>query len=348
MLRLWLKPADLTRIRFADRLHPAGTVLLASQALRQPSVAASLPALARRVGTSTAALGPLHHLMPPQGFVPDFMTPWEGLTSIEDGLEAIRSTPATRVRAEVSAAYAHVRVSATRRRFAAADPLMLDTLVTAMRSYFDRVLAPDWPALNGLHRHLVREAASGYALSGADGVLTSLHRKIRWRTPVLEVDAWQDGEVRLGGHGLILVPSPFAGPRPRVLVAPERPALVVYPAEPPAVLDGRRTTSDALAGLFGRTRSAVLIQAARPGRHTTSTIARQVGISISSSSEHLSALRAAGLVSSRRDGGAIVHSATALCRDLVNLHGEPPVRPATAPPGAEGQVWPPGLTRPVS
>ena len=47
MLRLWLRPADLTRIRFADRLHPAGTVLLASQALRQPSVAAALPTLAR-------------------------------------------------------------------------------------------------------------------------------------------------------------------------------------------------------------------------------------------------------------------------------------------------------------
>ena len=76
------------------------------------------------------------------------------------------------------------------------------------------------------------------------------------------------------------------------------------------------------AGLFGRTRSAVLLQAARPGRHTTSTIARQVGISVSSSSEHLSALRAAGLVASRRDGGAIVHRATALCRELVSLPGE--------------------------
>jgi DNA-binding transcriptional ArsR family regulator len=41
---------------------------------------------------------------------------------------------------------------------------------------------------------------------------------------------------------------------------------------------------------------------------------------VSSSSEHLSALRAAGLVSSRRDGGAIVHRATALSRDLVSLH----------------------------
>jgi DNA-binding transcriptional ArsR family regulator len=318
MMRLWLRPADLTRIRFADRLHPAGTVLLASQALRQPSVAAALPALASRVTASAPVLQPLHHLMPAAGFVPDFLTPWAGLTSIEDGLAAIRSTPAKQVRSEVSAAYARVPVSAARRRFADADPLVLDTLVAAMRSYFARVLAPNWPALNRAHRQAVGEAASRYALSGADGVLATLHHRIRWRAPVLQVDTWQDGEVRLGGHGLILLPSPFAGPRPRVLVAPGRPALVVYPVEPATLPTGRRTT----AGLFGRTRSAVLIQATRPGRHTTSAIARQVGISVSSSSEHLAALREAGLVSSRRDGGAIVHRATALGLLLVEPHEE--------------------------
>jgi DNA-binding transcriptional ArsR family regulator len=320
VLRLWLEPADLTRIRFADRLHPAGTVLLASQALRQPSVAASLPALARRVASSTPALRPLQHLVPSRGFVPDFMTPWDGVASIEDGLAAIRSTPAKRVRAEVSAAYAHAGLSAARSRFAAADPSVLDTLVAAMRAYFHQVLEPDWPALNRTHRQIVGEAASRYARSGADGVLADLHPGIRWREPVLEVDAWQGGDVRPGGHGVILLPSPFAGPRPRVLVAPDRPALVVYPVEPPAALDGGRSTPEALVRLFGRTRGAVLIQVTRPGRHTTSAVARHVGISVSSSSEHLSALRAAGLVSSRRDGGAIVHRATALSRDLVSLN----------------------------
>ncbi|MEV6302667.1 helix-turn-helix transcriptional regulator [Actinoplanes sp. NPDC051861] len=315
MLRLWLTPADLTRITFADRLHPAGTVLLAGQALRQPAVAASFPALSRRVTTSLPALRPLHHLLPVQGFVPDFMTPLDGLTSLDDGLAAIRSTPVRQVRAQVSAAYARVPVSAARRRFADADPEVLDTLVGAMRAYFDQVLAPDWPVLNRAHRQVVSEAASRYALSGADGLLARLHRAIRWRAPALEVDTWQEGEIRLGGHGLILVPSTFAGPRPRVLVLPERPALVVYPIEPDMVLD--RAPADPLVALFGRTRTAVLVHTTRPGRHTTSSIARQIGISVSSSSEHLSALRAAGLVSSRREGGAIVHRATALCRDLA-------------------------------
>jgi hypothetical protein len=323
MLRLWLEPADVARIRFADRPHPAGTVLLASQALREPSLAAAVPTLARRVAAAAPALRPLHHLMPPQGFLPDFLTPLDGVESIEDGLTAIRSTPARRVRSEVSAAYSHVTVSATRRRFAAADPQVLDLLVAAMRSYFHEVLAPDWQALARAQRHHVSEAANRYVLRGADGMLSGLHHGIRWRVPVLEVDAWQCGEVRLGGHGLILVPSPFAGPRPRVLVEPDQPALIVYPVEPPTAMDGRRFPSDSLVRLLGRSRSAVLIETTRPGRHTTSSIARRVGISVSSSSEHLTALRAAALVSSRRDGGAIVHQATPLCRELVNLNEEP-------------------------
>jgi DNA-binding transcriptional ArsR family regulator len=320
MVRLWLEAGDLARVRFADRPHPAGTVLLASQALREPSVAATVPVLAGRLATAVPALRPLHHLMPARGFLPDFLTPLAGGESIEDGLAAIRSTPPRQVRAEITEAYAHTPASATRRRFAAADPQMLELLLAAMRAYFHRVLAPDWPALVRAQRQQVAEAASRYVRSGAAGVLADLHPGIRWRPPVLEVDAWQHGEARPGGHGLILVPSPFAGPRPRVLVAPGQPALVVYPVPPPATLNGRREAAGALERLLGRTRSAVLFAVARPGRHTTSAVASRLGISVSSSSEHLTALRAAGLVVSVRDGGAVVHRPTALCRELLDVN----------------------------
>ncbi|MEU4621861.1 helix-turn-helix transcriptional regulator [Actinoplanes sp. NPDC023801] len=317
MLRLWLEYADLTRVRFTDRLHPASTVLLASQALRRPPLAAALPVLARRVAESGAALRPLHHLIAAQGPAPDFVTPWDGVASIEDGLAVIRSTPVRKVRAQVSAAYTGAPASTARRRFADADSGVLDALVTAMRAYFHQVLEPDWAALTRNHRQAVGEAAARFARAGAEGLLSGLHPGIRWRSPVLEVDSWRDGDVRLGGNGLFLLPSPFAGPRPRVLIRADQPALVVYPVEAPAGLDGG-PAADPLAGLFGRTRSAVLTQVARPGRHTTSSIARHAGISVSSSSEHLSALRAAGLVSSRRDGGAILHRATALGQSLTS------------------------------
>lgn len=324
MVRLWLSAEDLANVRFADRMHPAGRVLLASQALRRPSLAAALPGPAGRAARHAAALRPLHHLLPVSGMAPDFLTPWAGLDSLDDGLDAIRSTPARQIRAEVRTAYARTGVSAARRRFAEADPAVLDSLVTSMRVYFDRVLAPDWAALNAAHRRHVGEVAGRYALSGVDGVLSALPAAIRWRAPVLEVDSWQDGDIRAGGHGLTLVPSAFAGPRPRLLVTPGRPALIVYPVDPPPLPSGR-TAPDPLAGLLGRTRSAVLAEAARSGPATTSDIARRLAISVPSASEHLAVLRAAGLITSRRRGGAVLHRATGLGGQLLLAH----------PPGAD-------------
>jgi DNA-binding transcriptional ArsR family regulator len=101
-----------------------------------------------------------------------------------------------------------------------------------------------------------------------------------------------------------------------VLAEPERPVLVVVPAAAPV-----RSAGDPLAELMGRTRAAVLRAAGRPGNHTTTTLARAVRVSLSSASEHLTALRAAGLVTSVRDGQAVVHRVTALGR---GVSGEPP------------------------
>jgi DNA-binding transcriptional ArsR family regulator len=318
VLRLWLEPADLARVRVAVHLHRAATVMLVCQALRAPAVAAAVPALAGRATAASARLRPLHHLVQPRGFVPDFLTPLDGLESLEAGLVAIRSAAPRQVRAEVAAAYSHVPASGLRRRFADADPEVLDALVASIGVYFREVLAPSWPALVRTHRQWVDGIGQRFAVSGVDGVLAALPAGLRWRPPVLEADTWSVGgasqtrDVWLGGRGIMLVPSVFAGPRPRVLVLPDQPALVVYQAGTPAVLADRMAADAGVERLIGRTRAAVLRRVARVGRHTTSTIARDLRISVSSSSEHLSALRAAGLVSSERSGGAVVHRATAL------------------------------------
>jgi DNA-binding transcriptional ArsR family regulator len=322
VLRLWLEPDDLARVRVPATLHRAATVMLVCQALRAPAVAAALPDLARRA--ASARLRPLHHLVQPRGLAPDFITPLDGVHSLEAGLEAIRSAAPRQIRAEVAAAYAHVPASGMRRRFADADPAVLDALVAAIGHYFRDVLAPAWPAMTRIHRHLVDEVAHRFARAGVDGVLSGLPAGLRWRSPVLEADTWPtagpmpDRDIRLGGQGILLVPSMFAGPRPRVMVQPDRPALVVYQAGSPAALAdltdlaGRTPPDAGVERLLGRTRAAVLRRVAGPGRHTTSTVARGAGISVSSSSEHLAALRAAGLVSSQRTGGAVVHRATLL------------------------------------
>ncbi|MET7748893.1 winged helix-turn-helix domain-containing protein [Micromonospora sp. NPDC005367] len=332
MLRLWLRPADLGRIRFADRLHPVGTAVLASQALRGPTVAANAPALADRAaeaagGEVRAATAALRHLLPARGRLPDFLTPLDGLESLEAGLDAIRSAPVRRIRADVTAAYAHLPATPLRRRFAAADPEVFDLLAQAIRTWFDTVLAPHWAHLTLAHRHQVDTAAQRFASTGLDGLLGGLHPLIRWRSPVLDVDTWWTGDLTGTGNGLILVPSPLAGLRPRVLVEPDRPILLVYPVAIGAPVTVAPQV-DPLVRLLGRTRAAVLRGLAEPGEHTTTALARATGISLASASEHATALRAAGLLTTVRVGGAVRHRLTSLGTHLLGVAAQGPVTPA--------------------
>jgi hypothetical protein len=110
--------------------------------------------------------------------------------SLEAGLAAIRSTAPRRIRPQVVAVYANVPATPMRRRFAAADPEMLDILVTMLRHYFRAVLEPYWPAVLRARRHDVDEAARRFLRSGVDGALAALQPGLRWRPPTLEIDTW--------------------------------------------------------------------------------------------------------------------------------------------------------------
>jgi DNA-binding transcriptional ArsR family regulator len=295
VISLRLSAADLGRVRFVPRPHPIGTAVLASQALR-----------------GTAAPASLRHLLPARGMLPDFVTPYRGLESVEAGLDAIRSTPRWRVQADVARAYTHLPATPWRRRLAAGDRDAVELLASAVATWFDTALRPQWNDLVRHHRRWVDRAARQWALSGVDGVLGGLHPAVRWSAPVLEMESWWSADLDGAGDGLLLTPSPFAGPRPRLMVESGHPALLVFPVAPPAVAGG-----DGLARLLGRTRAAVLRRLGEPGRHTTTALARAAGISLPSASEHAAALRAAGLLSSEREGGAVVHRLTPLGVDML-------------------------------
>ncbi|SCG42026.1 ArsR/SmtB family transcription factor [Micromonospora inositola] len=325
MLRLQLTPVDLCRVRFVDTLHPVGTAMLARQALHDPTAAGLVPALAARQAAAAAAApvraaaASLAHLLPVRGRLPDFLTPFEGLDSVPAGLAAIRATPPRRVRAELIAAYAELPATPLRRRFAEADPAILDLFDEAVATWFGAVLAPHWADLTSVHRHQVATATHRLATGGLEGLFAGLHPAIRWRPPVLEVRTWWSGDVTGTGEGLVLLPSPLAGPRPRVLVEPGRPVLLVYPAAMPG--GAAAPGADPLGRLLGATRAALLRRLGQPGRHTTTALARAAGVSISTASEHMTALRAAGLIRTGRDGPAVLHRLTPLGGHLLGGPG---------------------------
>lgn len=72
----------------------------------------------------------------------------------------------------------------------------------------------------------------------------------------------------------------------------------------------------ALGALIGRTRAALLYAVAE-GCATTSGLARRVGVSLASVSQHTAVLRNAGLISTRREGTAVHHALTPLGQHML-------------------------------
>jgi hypothetical protein len=145
---------------------------------------------------------------------------------------------------------------------------------------------------------------------------------LRWRPPVLETAYPFDRDLRLDGRGLLLVPSVFCWQTPITLTDPDLPPVLVYPVArsyrwwlPQQTGPEPRT----LARLLGHGR-AVVLRALEDGC-TTSEVARRVGVTPATASEHVGILREAGLAASVRDRNTVLHVLTPLGASLLTANG---------------------------
>ncbi|OQO90119.1 hypothetical protein B1813_18420 [Saccharomonospora piscinae] len=219
-----------------------------------------------------------------------------------------------------------------------ADPLWMlnrssgnDEGAELIHQFFRVGVAPYWPRLQSLLR-AERDARSRIvATGGVDLLFNSLGPKVRWRAPVLEIANDLSGDVRLDGRGLLLSPSVFVASHSAVLIESEpasgRPVLVfATPVDKNAgawLWGQTRRSENALAALVGRTRAASL--RALTDSCTTGELAHRLGISMAGASQHAAVLREAGLITTRRNRNAVLHSVTPLGSALL-----------------AGQLWPVG------
>ena len=127
----------------------------------------------------------------------------------------------------------------------------------------------------------------------------------------------------LNGRGIALLPSMFAGQPPGLHVAPDDPTAIPWLVLPPSGIrmEQRQLWGDprprgaALDALVGRNRAAVLRTLAE-GCSTTE-LADRVGISLAAASQHASVLREAGLITTHRQGSAVLHVLTPLGVELL-------------------------------
>ena len=221
-------------------------------------------------------------------------------------------------------------------------PETLDRLGHSVRLFHDVAVDPYWRRLNAAAAAAVSSWAQTMSMQGLEALLRNLRSNVVWRRPVLQlaVDTrictpdcphhrvvaaarTHDNRFAVSEHGLTIVPSffgaelmiwmdwePKRGPVAKLMAVPVDTDVSIF--EPPTTAP----PTDPLCELLGPTRSCVL-RACLDSDLTTSALARMVGISQSSASEHASVLRAAGLISSVRTGRSVLHRITPIGVALV-------------------------------
>ncbi|MER5311984.1 helix-turn-helix domain-containing protein [Streptomyces sp. NPDC002773] len=254
------------------------------------------------------------------------------------GEDGVRATPAGATATPGPATPPRLRGSAG----TAPGPDLPDIWRAAVAPYWDKVL-----------EYLEADCeARGRAVmaGGVEQLLSTAHPRITWTSPVLEIPGGPEGDVVLGGRGLVLAPSVFLNHRPGQLIWPQdgsgRPTLVV--AAPPRAHEAEvlwaepDETTEALGALVGQTRAAALrvLRAAC----TTTELADRLGISPAGASQHAAVLRRTGLITSRRVRNSMLHSVSPL--GLALLDGRP-ARPASGPRGVRREPLTRGAVLPA-
>jgi DNA-binding transcriptional ArsR family regulator len=315
-LALRFGPEDLLRCRFA--LSPLWETSNAIRTLAEPRRHGyHLPWL-RRVQPELPRLelAPLLAVQPVHGYTPDFLTPppQSPLVTIDQELDRVRATPAGEVALELRRTLAEREgAPPPALRALQADPAAApERLSELLRRCWQALLEPYWERIRDLLDADIAFRARRLADGGLERLFADLDPSVRFDGDTLEVGGRGVGHRDLAGEGLVLLPSVFVWPGVVLMLdLPWQPTLIypargiaglwqAPPAQPPA----------ALGRLLGRTRARLLLALAEPA--STAVLARRLGQSPSGVSEHLSALRDAGLLTSYRIGRQVIYERTPL------------------------------------
>ncbi|MGC4944924.1 DUF5937 family protein [Streptomyces sp. DT224] len=310
--------SDLLRCRFA--VSPLWETQAAVRVLARPEQQGyHLPWL-RRIRDAAAGLelGRLWLLMPDGGHCPDFFSPPPvgPLASFEEEIAAVRAVAPELVRQDIAASLRGRpgALGSPAGQALLADPARsLRELADLLERAWEVLVAPHWPRLRALLEADVAYHSRRLAAVGFERLLGELSPRLSWSGSTLTITDTKSRHSRvLGGQGLVLMPSVFVWPA--TVGGFEDPWLpaVVYPARGIGRLwtEPGASTPVALARLLGRARADVLCALDEPSG--TSALAHRLGLAPSSVSEHLSVLRAAGLLTSRRYGHQVLYERTPL------------------------------------
>jgi DNA-binding transcriptional ArsR family regulator len=237
-------------------------------------------------------------LAPPEGYVPDFLSPPPSGpdTDIRDELDLIRATPPAQVAHDLAAMEVPVKPRIR----------SLPALVDTLGEYWDRAIEPDWPRIRAFLRGDIQHRARTLVEHGPARLFAELHPMVHWHGDHMTVEMIFEAELDLSGRGLLLVPSAFLWTRPFAIVNEPWQPMVIYPARGLATLWDDAGQARMLGPLMGETRARILAAVEAPA--STTELAQRLGLTAGGVSQHLKVLRAAGLVSAQRAGREVLYA----------------------------------------
>ncbi len=323
MLRIHFTPRDLQSVRISRRPQPLWELVCATcrYVTQQGPLefgAWRRSARERLAGDPVAnrAVSTLQTLVPPVGYIPDFLTPAVPEGGLSGALEEVRATPPDRLRHDLARLRTTTPLPSWVTGLGRPGGRGLRSLTKVLEVSSRALLEPRWDHIRQAVSEEVDTRSRVLLDGGVLALLESLHPFAQWRPPVLEVDYPAHRDLHLEGRGLLLIPSYFCWRRPTALADPALGPVLVFPvtARP---LDVSPEKDNRLDRLLGRTRASVLVEVARGRPRSTSEVATAVGIAPASASYQLTVLRDGGLVTSRREGQHVRHAATQLGHRLL-------------------------------
>lgn len=327
-VELTFTTADLAHTRFA--VSPMWEVVTSYRLLR--TAAGNVPhrhwlaEVRPRVLALGLDSGLLSELIPRDGYLADFLnpTPARPFPDLPEELAAIRATDPERVRAELDLLAARrppgSREDGPGARALRADPAAgLERVAAEVTAYWEAAVAPYWARTRQLLEADVFGRAREVAEYGTGHVMGELHETIQWEEGGLRlanrVCALERGT---SGLGVLLIPSAFVWPRVLTRAATGEAPQIAYPARGVGTLwaERRSSASGAVAAVLGRSRARLLAELDTPA--STTRLAGLAALSVPGVSQHLTALRDAGLVSAHRSGREVLYARTAVAEALLS------------------------------
>lgn len=316
-----LSPGDIQAVRFgvspAHELAHAVRVLL--RPAQHPLQWGWMRQARERMPREPFAL--LADVIGVDGYLPDFLTAaprWDMTPEAE--IAALRAAALPGMRVDFgkmvlrSSGPRRTAIERMREHPARARALIAD----AWEQVWEASLAPVWPQLERILRADIAVRSRTVAADGIAAMAAGIHPAVSWGDGAVRVSLRRHSEqVDCRGSGLVLVPSVMGSFGCMVLTEPPAQPTLFYPARGVTASWARETadTAASLAALLGPARAEILL-AAHVAR-TTSQVAADTRIAVSTASHHLTVLRDAGLVSSTRDGTRMLHLRSPLGEALV-------------------------------